>query len=143
MRRFVSVVGLSLPVVLAASAAVLASGHRSGFEQRSGQREGVAEADDAGTGGGPIERFHPAGACNLVSVSGLPGNWTHGDYVTAVAGSGDAAMISTAAQSDCGKPMVAVGHGGPPEHALANRAAHVPDEATEHGPPLSVPPSGS
>jgi len=59
-------------------------------------------------------------------------------------GHADDAGVHEAAQSDCGKPMVAVNHGGgPPANALANREAHVPDQAPEHGPPLSVPPSGS
>ena len=53
-----------------------------------------------------------------------PGNWTHGDYVSSVAAGGEAAEIREAARSDCGKPMVAVGHGGgPPEHALEHMAA--------------------
>jgi hypothetical protein len=67
----------------------------------------------------------------------LPGNWTHGDYVSAVAAAGDPAQIPLAAQSDCGKPMVAVGHGGgPPAHALANKAAgqaHAGGESDESG----------
>ena len=81
---------------------------------------------DAGVHGGPIERFHTAGSCDLTAVSSLPGNWTHGDYVRAVAanGNGNPAQIREAAHSDCGKPMVAVGHGGgPPEHALEHMAA--------------------
>ena len=81
------------------------------------------EQDD-GAHGGPIERFHAAGSCDLTAVSSLPGNWTHGDYVSAVAANGNAAQIREAAHSDCGKPMVAVGHGGgPPEHALEHLAA--------------------
>jgi hypothetical protein len=78
---------------------------------------------DAGVHGGPIERFHIAGSCDLTAVSSLPGNWTHGDYVSAVAANGSSAEIQEAAWSDCGKPMVAVGHGGPPEHALEHMAA--------------------
>jgi hypothetical protein len=79
---------------------------------------------DAGVHGGPIERFHQAGSCDLTTVSSLPGNWTHGDYVSAVAASADPTQIHAAAHSDCGKPMVAVGHGGgPPEHALEHMAA--------------------
>jgi len=77
---------------------------------------------DAGVHGGPIERFHGAGDCALVDVSGFPGNWTHGDYVTAVARLGDPALVPEAARSDCGKPMVAVDRGGPPAHALENMA---------------------
>jgi hypothetical protein len=79
---------------------------------------------DAGVHGGPIERFHTAGSCDLTAVSSLPGNWTHGDYVSAVAANGSPDQIREAAHSDCGKPMVAVGHGGgPPEHAIEHIAA--------------------
>lgn len=77
---------------------------------------------DAGVHGGPIERFHHAGSCDLAVVGSLPGNWTHGVYVSAVAAGGEAAEIREAAWS--GKPLVAVGHGGgPPEHALEHMAA--------------------
>ena len=83
-----------------------------------------ADEQDAGVHGGPIERFHQAGSCDLTAVSSLPGNWTHGDYVSTVAANGTPVQIQTAAHSDCGKPMVAVGHGGgPPEHALEQMAA--------------------
>jgi hypothetical protein len=83
-----------------------------------------ANEQDAGVHGGPIDRFHNAGSCDLTAVSALPGNWTHGDYVSAVAAESAAIQIREAAHSDCGKPMVAVGHGGgPPEHALENMAA--------------------
>ena len=82
-----------------------------------------ATEQDSGVHGGPIDRFHNAGSCDLTAVSSLPGNWTHGDYVSAVAADGTAIQIREAAQSDCGKPMVAVGHGGPPAHALENMAA--------------------
>lgn len=76
-------------------------------------------AGSGGTHGGPIERFHEAGDCDLVDLGGLSGNWTHGDYVAAVAGLGDPALVPMAAKSDCGKPLVAVDKGGgPPEHAL-------------------------
>ena len=114
-RRPVKRVVLTIVVmfVLAASgiatAAVLA-----------GAKDNKAEGNeqDAGIHGGRIERFHSAGSCDLVAVSSLPGNWTHGDYVSAVAANGSPAQIQQAAHSDCGKPMDAVGHGGgPPEHA--------------------------
>jgi hypothetical protein len=92
---------------------------------------------DAGVHGGPIERFHTAGSCDLTAVASLPGNWTHGDYVSAVAANGNAAQTREAAQSDCGKPMVVVGHeGGPPEHALEHAdagKAHAGGKAEEEG----------
>jgi hypothetical protein len=88
------------------------------------QDKAEATEQDAGVHGGPIERFQQAGACDLTSVSSLPGNWTHGDYVSAVAASADPTQIQAAAHSDCGKPMVAVGHGGgPPAPALEHMAA--------------------
>jgi hypothetical protein len=92
----------------------------------AGARPDKAEPNeqDAGVHGGPIDRFQRAGSCDLTAVASLPGNWTHGDYVSAVAAAGDPAQIPLAAQSDCGKPMVAVGHGGgPPAHALEHMAA--------------------
>jgi hypothetical protein len=73
--------------------------------------------EEAGVHGGVIGRFHAPGGCSLVSTGGLPGNWTHGDYVTAVAGLGNAALVVEAAHSDCGKPLHA-GGSGPPAHAL-------------------------
>jgi hypothetical protein len=85
--------------------------------------KGEGNEQDAGVHGGPIDRFHTAGSCDLTAVSSLPGNWTHGDYVSAVAANGNSAEIQEAAHSDCGKPMVAVGHGGgPPAHALEHMA---------------------
>jgi hypothetical protein len=92
---------------------------------------------DAGVHGGPVERFHKAGSCDRTVVSSLPGNWTHGDYVSAVAANGNAAQIREAAHSDCGKPRAAVGHGGgPPEHALEHMAAgkaHAGGKAEDEG----------
>jgi hypothetical protein len=111
-----------------AAAGVLAAG---------GNDKSEANEQDAGVHGGPIERFHETGSCDLTAVSSLPGNWTHGDYVSAVAAAGDPAQIPVAAHSDCGKPMVSVGHGGgPPAHALANKAAgqaHAGGESDEAG----------
>jgi hypothetical protein len=105
----------------------------------AGAKDDKAEGNeqDAGVHGGPIERFHMVGSCELTAVPSLPGNWTHGDYVSAVAASGDAAQIREAAHSDCGKPMVAAGHGGgPPEHALEHMAAgktHTGGKAEDEG----------
>ena len=126
MRRNVLafVVTLVLGVSGVATAAVFAgTGSPSGGPPgRSDKAE--ANEKDAGVHGGPIERFHDAGSCDLTAVGSLPGNWTHGDYVSVVAAGGDTAEIREAAWSDCGKPMVAVGHGGgPPEHALEHMAA--------------------
>jgi hypothetical protein len=106
-----------------------------------------AHQADQGLHGGPIERLHIPGTCDLVSIGGSPGNWTHGDYVAAVVALGDPALVVEAAHSECGKPMKAaapgfgvtrgldvgqghgVGHGlGPPAHALE----HAPDVAKVH-----------
>jgi len=103
----------------------------------AGDDKSEVNEQDAGVQGGPIERFHTAGSCDLTAVSSLPGKWTHGDYVSVVAANGDPVQIGEAAQSDCGKPMVAVGHGGgPPEHALEHMAAgkaHAGGRAEDEG----------
>lgn len=85
---------------------------------QEGTGEDLTQApEQADVHGGVIGRYHASGACSLVSIGDLPGNWTHGDYVTAVAGLGDAALVDDAAHSDCGKPLHA-GGSGPPDHAL-------------------------
>jgi hypothetical protein len=133
MRR--GVLAFLLTFVLGASG-VATAGVLSGVGQNPGgasqnpggsaAHQGETEADESGGGvhGGPIDRFHQAGSCDLTAVSSLPGNWTHGDYVSAVAAGGGSAQIREAAWSECGKPMVSVGHGGgPPAHALKHMAA--------------------
>ena len=97
------------------------------------------KADEAGAAGqeihgGPIERLHAPGSCDLVSTAGLPGNWTHGDYVTAVEGLGNATLVVEAAHSACGKPMKAVGHGLALGHGLGvGQGLGPPGHALEHG----------
>ena len=54
--------------------------------------------------GGPKPRYHDKKACNLVDTGTLSGNWTHGDYVSAVEKK-DPSKVREAAQSDCGKPV--------------------------------------
>jgi hypothetical protein len=133
MRR--GVLAFLLTFVLGASG-VATAGVLSGVGQNPGnggqnsggsaahQDETGANESEGGVHGGPIDRFHQAGSCDLTAVAPLPGNWTHGDYVSAVAAAGDSAQIREAAWSDCGKPMVSVGHGGgPPAHALKHMAA--------------------
>ena len=108
-----------------ATAGVLAGANDDKAEKGSVRPEPPTRNEpDDGVHGGPIERFHTAGSCDPTVVSSLPGNWTHGDYVSAVAANGNAAQVREAAHSDCGKPRVAVGHGGgPPAHALKHMAA--------------------
>jgi hypothetical protein len=129
VRRGVLAFGVTfvLGVSGIATASILAAG---------GHDRSEANDRDAGVHGGPIERFHDTGTCDLTAVGSLQGNWTHGDYVSAVAVS-DPAQVSAAARSDCGKPIVAVGHGGgPPAHALEHKAAghaHASGETDESG----------
>ena len=66
------------------------------------------EAEGSGVHGGTAARFHDASACNLVNVAALHGNWTHGDYVSAVAAQ-HPSEVRQAAHSRCGKPMQAGG----------------------------------
>jgi len=129
---------LALAVVaVVLTSSVAAASMLSGSPSPSPRREknpahlapgkGTDESDEAGAGihGGPIQRFHQAGGCSLVDVSTLQGNWTHGDYVAAVAALGDSSLIPTAAHSECGKPMVAVGQEhGPPDFVLQKLKAH-------------------
>ncbi len=111
MRRGALAVVASVSVLFSgvAVASVLASA--ANRPSSSGPPSGRAHVSDAEAGihGGPIDRFHGS-ACSLTKVSGLQGNWTHGDYVSTVAVTGDATMIVEAAHSDCGKPMVSVIH---------------------------------
>ena len=133
MRRSVLVMAAVFALVFsgAAAASVLGS-HPSTTPEPGDLHEGteVLGDTDPGTLGGPIERFHEAGACDLTDVSVLAGNWT-GGYVSVVAQAGDATLVPGAARSDCGTPMVAVGHGGPPAHALEHIPGGSPGAASE------------
>jgi hypothetical protein len=112
------VLGVSGVAMAGVLAGVGPSPHGSTHEDQTEANE------QGGVHGGLIDRFQKAGSCDLTAVSSLPGNWTHGDYVSAVAAGGDSAQIRDAAWSDCGKPMVSVGRGsGPPPHALEHMAA--------------------
>ena len=134
MKRLLGALSLALVVALSVvgAASVLASSPSSPSEAPggNGSRQGddrVApsdEAEGARTHGGQVERFQETAGCGLADTSSLPGNWTHGDYVSAVASDGSHAEMQAAARSNCGKPITAANHaGGPPAHALANRAA--------------------
>ena len=130
MRRFLAI-AMVLSVAFGFGLTARAGGGGSGDETpASGPAKAGDDADegDAGVHGGVIERLHAPGSCDLVSTAGLPGNWTHGDYVTAVDGLGNATLVVEAAHSACGKPTkvahgLGAGHGlGPPAHALEHRA---------------------
>jgi hypothetical protein len=121
MRRLILVVGflVALGGTGVATAAMLSSVRSSSPTPEEKQPNEVVIR------GGPISRVHAVSECKIVDVSTLPGNWTHGDYVSAVAGSGDGSLVPTAAHSDCGKPTVAIGHQhGPPDFARQKIEAH-------------------
>lgn len=88
----------------------------------SDERARGGPKDAAAAHGGPIERVHEAAACDLSDTAGLPANWTHGDYVRAVARSGKDHAVREAARSACGKPAVASTHsnGEASEHEHGN-----------------------
>jgi hypothetical protein len=126
MRRILLIGGVWMLVLGSVGAVALtasAGGGDQGEADQGGTDQGAVQGEqreDAGVHGGPIERFHLSRGCDLVGLAGLPGNWTHGDYVTAVDALGDASLMVEAAHSDCGKPLKSVDHhgGGPPAHAL-------------------------
>jgi opacity protein-like surface antigen len=133
MKRLVIAVGVITAVLASgvAAATVLSSpSPKPTGESKQTRQAPVRESDEpnesaAAVHGGPIQRFHKAGGCGLVDVGTLQGNWTHGDYVAAVAALGDASIIPIAAHSDCGKPMVAVDHRhGPPDLVLQKIRSH-------------------
>jgi hypothetical protein len=122
MKRLILILGVSVAVLgsgLAAASVLSAGPSPSASADTKQARQGHDNETDGGIHGGPISRFHTVSGCKLTDVSTLPGNWTHGDYVSAVGALGDSSLVPTAAQSDCGKPMVAVGHlHGPPDFVL-------------------------
>ena len=66
-----------------------------------------AEGEEQGVHGGTKPRLHEG--CG--DVTGLEGNWTHGDYVSAIAKNGDSDATRAAAKTDCGKHIKG-DHGG-------------------------------
>lgn len=124
MRRLAMVIGVSLALAVSGGATAAVFSQSSPSPKATPKKSAPTEArpgetEEAGIHGGPIDRFHNGGACNLVDVSKLSGNWTHGDYVSAVAQAGDPSLVPQAAHSDCGKPMVAVNHGSRPASSLS------------------------
>lgn len=123
MRRVALILGILIGAggVAAVAGVVSVTGsapNESQVIRQTGAETGMvlpAQTED-GVHGGPIERFHDPATCDLVDVSTLPGNWTHGDYVTAVGALGDPDLVRDAARSPCGKPMLSM-RGGPPPHA--------------------------
>jgi hypothetical protein len=141
MRKFILVLGVSAAILGSGVAAGTVFSPRSSPSPSPGQEKATQlenEPNESSLHGGPIPRFQVAGECSLVDVSTLPGNWTHGDYVSLVAGLGDSSLLPVAAQSDCGKPTAATGHGhGPPEFVLQKMETH------EHGRPEAEGTQGS
>jgi hypothetical protein len=74
--------------------------------EESEQPQGDLEDGPAG----PVARFHEG--CAFPGLLVVPsGTWTHGDYVSAWAKTGDRDAHRAAAHSPCGKPMKAVEKG--------------------------------
>jgi len=124
--------GVMLLVVGAAAAAPSSAPNLSGRHAVSSGSESddaQPEADDGqGEHGGSIERFHED--CALPEgAEQLEGNWTHGDYVSVWAHSDHSEPVSTAAQSDCGKPLVAVGDSEAQPHGKSGEAHSKSGEA--------------
>jgi len=131
MKRVSLALAVSVLISGVAVASVMARSGQSPNANAGDRSDHHETADEAGVHGGPIDRFHGSGSCGQTNVSSVQGNWTHGNYVSALAvATGDSTMIVQAAQSDCGKPMVAVNHGGSSTSGLPIEAA---PQAQEHG----------
>jgi hypothetical protein len=99
-RRF-SLALLAAALLLIVSAAYAIAASPTPTPGSKAQKSAQPADDDNGVHGGPKARIHAG--CTL--ASGLAGNWTHGDYVSAVAKKfpGDSTKVQEAAHSDCGK----------------------------------------
>jgi hypothetical protein len=142
MKKLILILGVSAAIlgsgVAAGSVFSSGSSHSPSLEKEKGSQPDENQSDETGLRGGPISRFQVANECSLVDVSTLPGNWTHGAYVSMVAGLGDASLLPVAAHSDCGKPMAAAGHAhGPPDFVLQKMETH------QHGNPEAEETPGS
>ena len=107
MRRLIGtlakrsvVVGIALLGLTLASGAIAAVATKT-HTPKAPKHDAATAATTNDNQGGPQTRMHDG--CDL--AQGLTGNWTHGDYVSAVADAnpGDSAKIQEAAHSDCGK----------------------------------------
>jgi hypothetical protein len=129
VKRFILVLGVSVAVLGSgvAAATVLSSSPSPApsTDKKQAAQTAEKESDETSIHGGPITRFHTLRACKLIDVTTLTGNWTHGDYVSAVEALGDSSMLPIAAHSDCGKALVAVGHRhGPPDFVTQKVKVH-------------------
>lgn len=117
ISRFASFSAVLILAALLAGGSWAATGNRGNSE---GAKPEVAASETAdaeaqgGEHGGTVERYHGA---DCTAATGLEGNWTHGDYVSAVAQDDDEATeVADAAQSDCGKPTSALEGGAGQEN---------------------------
>ena len=101
-----------------------------------GQKSDQPSEEGEGVHGGTIERFHAN--CEVPQGADLTGNWTHGDYVSAWAATGDQDKIQAAAHSRCGKPAHA--GQGKPAHAGQGKPAKEAKPGKRVGPPSKVSP---
>lgn len=76
------------------------TGDSEPLEEETETSEPEEEETDDGVHGGSVARIHEG--CD--GVEGLEGNWTHGDYVSAVGAQSGPEAKKAAAKSDCGKP---------------------------------------
>lgn len=100
-RRLAIALLIASLLLLGGGAYAVAQAPSPGSKAQKPAQQKSPDADDAGVHGGPKPRIHAG--CTL--ASGLAGNWTHGDYVSAVATKypNDSAKIREAARSNCGK----------------------------------------
>jgi hypothetical protein len=104
--------GLGATVAYSATSSPGKSGKPKASPQQSTDQDN--ETEDQGVPGGSVTRFHGNTdvSCSLPEgAQALEGNWTHGMYVEAWAGTNDPSKIVSAAHSPCGKPMQAAFHG--------------------------------
>jgi hypothetical protein len=138
-------------VVFASGGSALVGAHGASADHRSDA--GVAHAKDSTAPNSPepspsvspspdaaehdatehdVARFHgDATACPQPDGAALEGNWTHGDYVSAWAKTGDHAKTQAAARSDCGKPQSSV-HAAKSDDDKADEADDAGEDAGAH-----------
>lgn len=101
-KLFVAVASTAAALVLVGGAYALTGEVAAPTEETSTpEATEPVEVEQEGEGehGGTKPRIHDG--CE--GAEGLEGNWTHGDYVSAIAQAGDHEATSAAAKSDCGK----------------------------------------
>jgi hypothetical protein len=102
-------------------------GTDQGGEQEGTEQEGTEQDQErpGQEGEGTVRRFHDQGLCVFPEGVTVPdGNWTHGDYVSAWAATGDPGAATTAAHSPCGKPLQALHQGIGSSSSLPGAVTH-------------------